>query len=361
MDLDLVLDPATPPDDVLAVCLEAERLGLRAVWASNYHQDRDPFLSLARPALETSTLLLGVLAVSPWELHPLRMATAAMTLNELAQGRVIVAVSGGGGVLGALGWRLGDAPESWPPTDPVTRRRGPERRLRGVRECLEFLLTARTGEMVMPLGGEVFQTHRPAQLAWGYPSGPAVYSCASGPRMIELGAELADGIQLSDFTVAEVPGAIEHVRAGSEERPADAPPLRIGNFWAWHLKEDREASLREARRELIWRRSLAARYAEDLRAFCHDDAEVGLVLANYMNFLAAFWSGSGHIEGVPDDLVERLVHGMSSAGDLGDLDREIERILAFRDAGITELALRLGDDPLDALAIIGQHVVPALQ
>ena len=65
MDLDLVLDPATPHDDVLAVCLEAERLGLRAVWASNYHQDRDPFLSLARPALETSTLLLGVLAVSP--------------------------------------------------------------------------------------------------------------------------------------------------------------------------------------------------------------------------------------------------------------------------------------------------------
>ena len=118
MDLDLVLDPSTDPDEVVAVCVEAERLGVRAVWASNYHQDRDPFLSLARPALETSTLLLGVLAVSPWELPPLRMAS---------------------------------------------------------------------------------------------PTGPAVYSCASGPRMIELGAELADGIQLSDFTVAEVPGAIEHV------------------------------------------------------------------------------------------------------------------------------------------------------
>ena len=361
MDLDLVLDPSTHPDEVVAVCAQAERLGIRAVWASNYHQDRDPFLSLARPALETSTLLLGVLAVSPWELHPLRMATSAMTLNELAGGRAIVAVSGGGGVLGALGWRLGDAPESWPPTDPVTRQRGPDRRLRGVRECLEFLLTARTGEMVMPLEGEIFQTHRPAQLDWAWPTGPAVYSCASGPRMIELGAVLADGNQLSDFTVSEMPGAIEHVRIGNEERSADAGPLRIGNFVAWHIKADREASEREARRALIWRRSLAAQYAADLRAFCHDDAEVALVLANYMNFLAAFWSGSGHIDGVPEDLVERLVHGMSSAGDLGDLDREIERVLAFRDAGVTELALRLGDDPLEALAIIGQHVLPALR
>ena len=80
-----------------------------------------------------------------------------------------------------------------------------------MRECLEFLLTARTGDMVMPFEGEIFQTHRPLQLAWVSPTGPAVYSCASGPRMIELGAKLADGIQLSDFTVAEVPGAIEHV------------------------------------------------------------------------------------------------------------------------------------------------------
>lgn len=172
---------------------------------------------------------------------------------------------------------------------------------------------------------------------------------------------MADGIQLSDFTVAEVPRAIEHVRAGARSRADDAPPLRIGNFWAWHIKEDREVSLREARRELIWRRSLAAQYADDLRAFCHDEAEVGLVLANYMNFLAAFWSGSGHIDGVPDDLVERLVHGMSSAGDLGDLDRELDRVLAFRDAGITELALRLGDDPMEALGIIGRHVLPALR
>ncbi len=85
------------------------------------------------------------------------------------------------------------------------------------------------------------------------------------------------------------------------------------------------------------------------------------MLADYMNFLAAFWSGSGQIDGVPDDLVDRLVHGMSSAGDLDDLDRELERVLAFREAGLTELALRLGDDPLEAFSIIGRHVLPALR
>ena len=36
---------------------------------------------------------------------------------------------------------------------------------------------------------------------------------------------------------------LDHVRAGERRRASDAPPLRIGNFWAWHIKEDREASL----------------------------------------------------------------------------------------------------------------------
>ena len=82
------------PLDALAV--EAEKLGIRALWSSNFHYHYDAFLALAPAASATSKIILGVLAVSPWETHPLKIANAMLTLNEMANGRAMIAVSGGG-------------------------------------------------------------------------------------------------------------------------------------------------------------------------------------------------------------------------------------------------------------------------
>ena len=127
------------------------------------------------------------------------------------------------------------------------------------------------------------------------------------------------------------------------------------------FKEDRDVSMYEARRELIWRGSIVAKMADELRVFTHDDDEVQLILDNWMNFLKAFWTRSGKIDGVPEDLVKRLITGMSSAGDFDDLDRELERFRKFRAAGLTELSLRLFDYPMDGLKMIGEKVLPALR
>ena len=43
------------------------------------------------------------------------------------------------------------------------------------------------------------------------------------------------------------------------------------------------------------------------------------------------------------------------------LPYEIERFKLFGKAGLTEIALRLHDDPMDGLKIIGEQVVPALR
>jgi hypothetical protein len=50
---------------------------------------------------------------------------------------------------------------------------------------------------------------------------------------------------------------------------------------------------------------------------------------------------------------------MSSAGDFSDIDREIERYRQFADGGLTELSIRLFDDPMDGLKMIAEHVLPA--
>jgi alkanesulfonate monooxygenase SsuD/methylene tetrahydromethanopterin reductase-like flavin-dependent oxidoreductase (luciferase family) len=364
MDIDIILEPDVTPGQMAELAVEAEKLGVRALWASNYHQNFDPFLSLVPAAEVTSKILLGALAVSPWEMHPLKMATTLLTLNEITNGRAIVAISGGGGVLGACGWKISKEGPVWPIKDEAKGQRYPERRVAGVRECIEVLELARSGKMAFSYDGSIFQVTRPFQMDWAKSDGPLIYGCCSGPMMIRMGSRVADGIQVSDFTPEMMPEAMENVRTGLAKRdPSGAGPaedFRVGNFWAWHIKRDKEVSMYEARRELIWRGAIAAKYEHELGAFASDE-EVQLVIDNWDNFFKAFWSRSGQIDGVPEDLVNRLIAGMATAGDFGDIEPEIERYRRFEKSGLTELSLRLFDNPMEGLRMIGEHVLPVFR
>ena len=64
---------------------------------------------------------------------------------------------------------------------------------------------------------------------------------------------------------------------------------------------------------------------------------------------------------MPEETVNKLIAGMSSAGDVTDIDRETERYQAFAKSGLTELSIRLFDDPMDGLKMLGHHVLPKLQ
>jgi len=361
MDVNIILEPDVSPQQFAELAVEAEKLGVRAIWSSNYHMHYDPFLSLAPAAMATSKILLGPLAISPWEMHPLKMANAVLTLNEMSNGRAMIAVSGGGGPLGAIAWRPADDAELWPPHHPVKRTSEPGRRVVAVRETIEVLQQARSGEFCMGYEGRVFTVRRPFGMPWAKQPGPLIYSCSTGPMMCRLGGRLADGIQISDGTADLIPALVEQVQVGISRRDAPAEDFRIGNFWAWHIKEDTEAAMYEARRELIWRGAIIGQVREEIAKCCHDEAEVDTVIDNWEAFRVAFRNRSGNIEGVPADLINRLIAGMSSAGGLSDIDREVERYQAMAAAGLTELDLRLFDNPMDGLRLIGKHVLPAVQ
>lgn len=361
MDIDIILEPDLTPGQVTELAVAAEQLGFRALWSSNYHQHRDCFLTLAPAAAATQRILLGPLAVSPWEMHPLKMANAMLTLNEMTHGRAILAVSGGGGVLGAIGWRARPGGPVWPGYHPIKKTRYPDRRVAGVRECIDVLQQARSGKFSRGYDGSIFSISRPYVMDWAPTGGPIIYSCSSGPQMIRMGARVADGIQLSDYTVDMMPEAHANLQTGLAARAAPAKDFRLGNFWAWHIKPNRDASMYEARRELIWRGAVIGKEEHILQKFLHGEEELKLVMDKWNNFRKASWTRSGVIEDVPEDIVNRLIEGLSSAGDMRDLDRELERYQDFKKAGLTELSLRLHDEPMEALQLIGKHVLPALR
>ena len=72
-------------------------------------------------------------------------------------------------------------------------------------------------------------------------------------------------------------------------------------------------------------------------------------------------AGAGTIDGVPEHIVDALIAGLSSTGDHDDLEREVERFKEYEALGLTEIAIRVHDDPVDAIKLIGEHILPAVQ
>ncbi len=361
MDIDIILEPDLSPAQVAEIGVEAERLGIRAVWSSNYHMNYDAFLALAPLATATSKILIGPLAVSPWEMHPLKMANAILTLNEMSNGRAMIGVSGGGGLLGAMGWRGSNEGPVWPPQHPTMRVSEPDRRIRGMRECMEVLNMARSGEFAMGYDGGVFVIRRPFGMAWAKSDGPLIYSCSCGPQAIPMGARVADGIQFSDFTVDMLPEAMQLIEQGLAKRDEPAEDFRVGNFWAWHIKKDMEASMYEGRRELIWRAAIIGMNEKEIMPFLHDEQEMQVLRDHWEEMRLAFRTRTGDCPNIPNEILHRLIHGMASAGTLNDIDREIERYKQFAAGGLTELSVRLFDEPMEGLKMLGDHIVPAVR
>src|SRR3954468_20721868 len=103
VQIDIILEPDLSPAQVAEVAVAAENYGFRTLWHSNYHQNPDAFLALVPAALATKKIKLGILAISPYEMQPLKIANSLLTLNELSGGRAVAALGGGGGVMSAVG------------------------------------------------------------------------------------------------------------------------------------------------------------------------------------------------------------------------------------------------------------------
>lgn len=335
MRIDVILESNNPPERILELGKLAEEQGLGGVWVSNMNDARDPFINFVPLAMATSRIRLGPIAVSPFELHPLKMASSLLTLNEVAKGRAQIVVGGGGGTATAMGAK-------------------PTRVVRAVRECVEILRLGATGQPVR-YAGEMFQVkwYNPA---WVEHGPPRIYAGANGPQMLRSAPRYADGIMVSDFVVDHVRRARATIDASLAEAGRDPAAFPVNNFWAWHVKETREEAEREARIWLTVRGTLYPPYINEVLE--PDEADV--VNRNIGAFIRAYNRKSDVIEGVPGDIVRRLVQRCTSACAIADLDQEIERLRSFRAAGLTEIALRIYENPAETIRLLGQRVVPAL-
>lgn len=336
MRIDVIIESNQSAEDFRRLGSLAEEYGLGAVWVPNNANGRDAFVNFAPLAMQPGVIRMGPIAVSPFELHPYKMAISLLSLNELAAGRAQIVVGGGGGTLEAMGRR-------------------PQRMVRAVRECLEILHGAAEGG-TFSYKGELFPVPW-LDTRWVTQPAPRVYAGANGPQMLRTGARLADGIMVSDFTPERVSWARAIIAPILETRGRQPAAFPLSNFWAWHVKATREAALREARIWLCVRGTIYPDYIRDVV----DADEAKIVTDHLASFTQAYYDKSPEIEGVPDAILDKICERGTSASSYDDLDTEIARFKGFAAAGLTEIALKVYAEPEEAIRTIGEHIVPALQ
>ena len=96
MRIQIILEPDVSTDQLTELGLLAEKYGIHGLWVQNYATAADPFMSLVPLARASRTIQLGVVIVSPFEEHPLKIATSLLTLNEFSRGRAAVVIGRGG-------------------------------------------------------------------------------------------------------------------------------------------------------------------------------------------------------------------------------------------------------------------------
>jgi 5,10-methylenetetrahydromethanopterin reductase len=336
MDLDLILEPDISPAQIVELGKLADDYGFRTLWIQNYVRARDAFMSAVPLAMATRRLRAGVVVVSPYEMHPLKIANAILTLAEYADGRADVVVGAGGEWNGVIGVDYG-------------------KRVTTAREAQEIITRAVAGKP-FTYQGKVFKAYGFAT-PWFKSPKPLIYAGASGEKLLAVSAERADGVMMSDVQIPMLPSHLPHLTNALDAQGRAKGSFRINNFIAWHVKKDAAESFEEARRELMIRGWLERPWLEP---FLEPD-EVDLVETHKDAYLKAFRERHGNIEGVPTEISQKLVDGLSLAGDEDSIDGHIEHLRQFAAAGFTEIALRIHDDPDTSIRMIGERVLPALR
>ena len=213
---------ARPKPPALRAC------GLRSTWAT-----ARPWSGRPQPPASRRTATLVPTAISPYLWPPLPVAMAIATLGEFAQGRVILNVSVGN-IL-----NLGES--GIEPVKPI----------RIMREYVEALRALWTGKPVTQ-DGELHKL-RGAKMVFDQGRQYPIYIASTGPQMLKLAGEIADGVLLSaGLTLASTARCLELAQSGVRAKAHESTALRKASFINFRVSHDGTAAKRAMLQKLAF-------------------------------------------------------------------------------------------------------------
>ena len=219
----------------VALSRQAERLGYESVWICETRTARDAISVMGAVAHQTERIKIGAGVVNTWTRPAALMALTFASLDELAPARMLLGL---GAYWDPLAWKQG-----------VIRSR-PLRQMREYVEVCRRLLALET----VTFEGDLVQV-RDLRLELGEgadqtPKNVPIYIGATGPKMLKLSGEIADGVLLNGFTSLSYQAqALERMAEGAARAGKSVDDLDLPQVVVVSADDRRpERALRIARR-----------------------------------------------------------------------------------------------------------------
>ena len=215
--------PAGPKlQDTIDLVKWAEANGYEDGWMSDSGPP-DSLTMMAALAAHAPTLRLGIAVVPVYSRTPAVLAATANTLGQLMPGRVVLG-------LGSSSQTIMDQWHGVPMKKPLTR----------VKETTIMVRSM--------LAGEKSNFDLSTLYSKGYSQAPLeeevpIYLAALRPKMIEMAAEIGDGVIFNMWPKEALPKMIEHVHIGAERAGKDPNEVEVVNRYLVLVTDDKEAAV----------------------------------------------------------------------------------------------------------------------
>ena len=210
----------------------AEKKGFDEIWTADVILERDSITMTAAFAVQTERVVLGTAVTPIWGRNPAILAVESAAIWEMAPGRF---------KLGLGAW--------W---EPIASQVGENRRknLTVMREIIDVIRRLHNLETVTFKGEHVNFTDVTMAFITKEPEKRPVpiYIGATGPKMNELGGEIADGVCMNYMvSVDYIKSCVDHIQIGAERAGRKLSDVDRPQLLAVSLSEDREKALDAAR------------------------------------------------------------------------------------------------------------------
>jgi len=326
----ITLEPTMPHEEVISLSKMADASRIEHVWICDTSPSPpfgDVFVTLAALAVNTKNVKLGSSICNPYTRNPALIAAATLSLDSLSKGRAILGL--GSGSIDRL-TSLGISQRN--PVDTVKD---------AVNACRKLF----NGEIVsVKSPGFQLQDIVLTQAGHNIP----IYLGGSGPKMLGLAGELADGVLLtcsSDY----LPTAIGYVQKGADKLGRDVDELDITNSLVISLSED-EIEAKGAAREIVL----------DLVAWGRPEALAASGIKRQEQDALRIAIDKKGPEAAVDLVTDKMVDALSASGPIEKCFVKCQDQIK-KGVGHLIFCLPFGPDPEEAVQRICKELVPKLR
>ena len=202
-ELGIAIDGRAPIADIAAQAQAAEEGGASTLWIACHLFLRDPVTTAALALAATKKIRIALMAMSPYSTHPVYIAMAAASLDEMYPGRVILCLGAGA------------------PADLKAAGIDSPKPLVAIGEAVKICRQLFAGEMA-DFDGQMFKVSG-RRLANGGRDIPIVIA-ASRPNMLKLAGRDSDGVLISAATSPPfVKACLDHGGCRPRSRASSTP------------------------------------------------------------------------------------------------------------------------------------------